>query len=814
MYPTQQLAYSLNIQQSCRQYHSAAISNDNDLFFIGNQKLTYFSTPSMHHRQHTTTTTSVQLLPKKHISTLLPTTGHTTHWIDNALISIFGKPNQPSITIIDTIHHHTSSLSVHSSSSPSKRYAHTSTLVRSKTNNSTQLFLIGGASIIENQTVQADIWKLDWDTKYWYKVVVHMNAYHLGLMGHSTISFRHHQQPDNLLTCFGADPHRHIFYNHCTTFDTERLSWKKIDFPSSSSSQVSLIPRIFTSMVSTNDTHAILYGGLSETSTLLNDIWWIHINFSSSSSDTTITFTPLTSWLPRAGHVALMISDSLMLVDGGLLDSTENDTMILDLTTLKDQTVSTSLHNYYSKRQLEDPSSIENQIQKTNTNNSSTDSGGLGGGAIAGIIVAVIFTFAISITLFIVYQRRQRRQRSYDLHSRAARFSLSTPPRPSESNTEGQQQQQRRSIILKQPEAAKTRLSHMSFGSEFNVALSPNGSRSSVSLPSRSKTTSASPTINNHTDLLLDSPSRQLYTNWICETPIPSAGLAAFNSEMINNNNNKTSVDPRHTSMYINQSISPNGLDHDDDEEDDNDSGKKRSSRALKRLRHSIFKPLETMSSITDKHNEVSSSTYSLPHLISTSRTQSATIPGMSTTLDDRTTTTPITNTKRRSSMFGLSRFLNLGDSNGDDHSSKLDATNSDPSEQQQQLYQHNHLLPDARTSLGSKSVASLQWVEFNNDMDFSANVSSRHLAVMNPRQSTTTISSISGFGTGGSIDDSSTISRITTGTSPRNTIMNRQQHPNAPYRLSQREMQSWNDARLSWLATSPPLSSAPLTKQ
>ncbi|ORZ10538.1 hypothetical protein BCR42DRAFT_494553 [Absidia repens] len=767
-------------------------------------------------------------------SHLLPTTGHTLHWIDNALVSFFGRPNQSPVSIIETKQH--SSLNIYSPyvpssssmPSPCRRSAHTTTSIHDK-NNTTQLYLIGGLST-ENDEPLADIWKLNWDSKKWINLTTALGPFEPGLMGHVTLSLPL-QSSMHLLTCFGANHQQHTFFHHCTLFNTDSLSWKRLQLSPSSSSSTSLpTPRIHTSMISANGSHAVLYGGVSSTSTLLDDLWWVDLSNIDSSSRT-IMFTPLAHCIPRAGHTALMVSDSLMLVDGGQYDGSFKDgTTILDLAAME---TSSTLHRH-QKRELESRSPAEevahDPIQVASSPSSSSQgSSGISGGAIGGIIVAVVLTLGVTITLFVFYQRRQRRQRNYDLHSRAVRFSLSTPPRPSDSYIE-----QQRSSIIQHPDAAKTRLSHMSFGSDFYVGLDGEGSRSSASsLPRRSKaattsTSSITPknSSNNNHPNMLDSPSRQLYTNWVCETPVPPSAIATTSE--YNHSNLSGALDPRHTSMYINQSTLANSADHDHDEnnDDDEDEGcaKKRSSTAFRRFRLSIFRPLDIGSTIAEQQGSDSQQQQQHQDQHNTTQIKSGACGPTSSTAnhggsgyDDQPTTNT---TKRRSSMFGLSRFLNIGDSTtgseqdqNQNHDDGLDQQN----QQQQPVYppyHRHHHQADTRASLGSKSVASLQWVEFNNDMDFDSGLASRHLAVMNHRQSVVTISSSSGFGSA-SVDDISLGSKPT---SPRNTLIMTQQqqqpsfyqrshHPSSSssYRLGHRELQSWEDARMSWLGSSPP---------
>lgn len=658
-------------------------------------------------------------LPSKYES-LLPTAGHSTHWIDDALVSFFGKPNQPPVTIVGYL---PSSISISTPSprspSPSRRFAHTTTLLHTNAT-SKSVFLIGG-STIDTDLPQSDLWHLDWLSQTWTKLALQGDPFTDGLMGHVTLPIARPYSVD-LLTCFGAN-HKG-FSQHCTLFNTNSLAWRHLHPPSLP------IGRIHSTLIPVNNTHGLLYGGLSDTSTLLGDLWWVGPDSSSSSM---ITFTFLCHSIPRAGHDTTMISETLMLVQGG---DDDNTTAMMDLETLP--SLYDSNHRYHKRRlTLRSPADDVGQAQQDGVTN------GISGGAIGGIVVAVLLIVGLSVALLVFYQRR--RQRNYDLHSRAARFSLSTPPRPSESYIE------RRSMVIQQPEAAKTRLSHMSFGSDFGGGGLSGTRLSSASLPqppSRSKlaastsslpsappvitTTSTTSTTNNHPNLL-DSPSRQLYTNWICETPVPPT---------MDNSNNIT-IDPRHTSMYVNQSMSPDQ--HDEDHEY-GDDGKKRSSTAFKRLRLSLFKPLElsTPTSITEHPDPTTISLASSVHQPDPSMMEFTTA------------------TKRRSSMFGLSKFLNRYDDTDD--------TTGPP----QQVYRHL----DPRESLGSKSVASLQWVEFNNDMDISGNLTPRQLAVMNHRQSCTTISS--GSGLSGYLGEEPT--------SPRNVVtmaQQLQQHHRQQYRLS-----------------------------
>ncbi|ORZ17017.1 hypothetical protein BCR42DRAFT_490953 [Absidia repens] len=714
-------------------------------------KLVVTSLPSVHQQQYHHQHIVAPSRPSSPIifdSNLLPTTGHTTHMIANALVSFFGKPDQPSVTIVQTEYSPPSILLPYmlpSSSSPlqqrqypSRRYAHTTTVIKSK--NSTMIFLIGG-STIEDDIPQSDIWKLDWNTRSWTNLEMRTNLYVPGLMGHVTIVLPRPLSTE-LLTCFGATHQHHAFSQECALFNADTLTWKPLKHRSP---VMHPAPRIYASMISTNDTHAILYGGQSASSILLGDLWWLRLD----DVNTTVNFIPLTHSIPRAGHNALMLSETRMLVHGGQCSesSGQNGTMIFDLDDQSSLFEFSNGNQHSRKRQLTLRSSVVENVAQISSRDGDGDTG-ISGGAIGGIIVAVIIALGVSIILFVFYQRRRRRQRTYDLHSRAVRFSLSTPPRPSESHTE------QRSSIIQQPDSAKTRISHMSFGSEFGVGYGgADGSRSSISLPVNSKKTSTFGNVstisvvvnsdgsNNHPNLL-DSPSRQLYTNWVCETPMP-AGTPMDNS----NSNNTRNIDPRHTSLYINQSTLPDTTCHDQNENDtSNIDAKKGSSAAFERLRLSIFKPLDIASTTNENKNN----------------------------------------------------------------------TTADPSQHQEQISSSSSFQnqPISTNASGATTNDTEDSHGFNSEMDFNGNLTSRHLAVMNHRQSSATISSGSGFSSGlggaGSVDDlNSTNSRPT---SPRSIVamaqqlqqqhrqMRQQHQQHSTYQLSQRELQSWEEARMSRL--------------
>ncbi|CAO3626002.1 unnamed protein product [Cunninghamella blakesleeana] len=767
-----------------RQYHSITKAGD-ELYIIGGKTFISFNTKTLHQKHYhqyqnnnNNNNNNMQIIT-------LPIKGHTLHKINNTLfISLFGKTtNTTTITTerndILLIHKEESS-SIFTTSflkpttiSPLKRYGHTSVLL----NNT--IYVIGGASTVNPNTLFTEVWKLDWSTNIWIKLLDNINP----IIGHSTILLSDNSNNNNssnsttttLLTCFGSNQSFHHlhnknspiqFYNYCTLFNIYSLQYKSIN-------NIPLQPRIYSTMVSVNNTHAIIYGGLSEKNHLLNDMWWVQLN--NHMDD--ISFHFIDTFIPRAKHAALMISDDHLLINGGqYIGSAMDETKIYNINDFNSHIKKNHQHQHHHK--------LHSRAEPFASNNNNN---GLTGGAIVGMVVGILLAVAMAIILFIFIQRKHRQHRTYDIHSRAARFSLSTPPRQSASILE------RKSQNIQSPELARTRLSQMSFGSDFRLSINDQPKRQSnliiSSSPSSTSLPSITPPSSQNHNTTLESPSRQLYTNWVCETPEPPASITR-NSTFVNNINNNhllsSSKDhqPHPLSMCNNNNSTPsiileenNNNNHNNkniqnDNNDpnskniQNDNNNNNNHHGKKRFTLNLFK------------NNLDDTSFQLQ---SSSATEAS-----SYQLGDTQTT------KRRSSLFGLSKFLNLTETTNQE----MEVNNN---MKEDELYNKDlnqlSIQKEMRASLGSKSVSSIQWVGFNNDMDFSTNRSSPRLAVMNPRHSYTTISNSSGILSGiASMNSSDDLPHHNQ--SPRNSSV---------YRLSQRELKSWDDNRLSLLITPPP---------
>ncbi|KAI9308803.1 hypothetical protein BJ944DRAFT_259599 [Cunninghamella echinulata] len=744
----QQVAYLKKVKKwKNRQYHSIIKTGDK-IYIIGGKNIITLSLQQQLHKNNNNNNTM-------HTS-LLPIEGHTSHSINqnDLLISLFGKNETNQFDMIVFYNHNASfaTFTFQPTTSPSKRYGHTS--IYNKNTNS--VFLIGGNNL-NHKTTLSDIWKLDWPTKQWIKLLNNINP----IVGHTTILL-----PNNntLLTCFGANQHSHHlpqqFYNYCTLFNTHSLRYQSIKQP------IPLLPRIYSTMISVNTTHAFIYGGLSEKNELLNDMWWIDFH-----NHKQLAFTFIGEAIPRAKHAAFFIPrDNILLIDGGqYIGSAMEETVVYNVNHLSNPSPINQHHHHHQIKPRSEPPS------------SSTNSG-LTGGAIGGMIIGIVLGIGLAIALFVLIQRKQRQQRTFDIHSRAARFSLSTPPRQSTSIME------RRSTVIQSPEIAKTRLSRMSFGSDFRLSLnndqhqqSQNKRVQSTIIPSTSSASSLA--LPNHNSTF-ESPSRQLYTNWVCETPLPPTTITR-NSTFLNNNNNNNNINPNHTSHILSNSSSSNDHHHHQQVpyhlsmqntstpsiilEDQKQQSSQNENTGIKKFRLSLFKTLDEPSYNSQQQQQPSSSTEHSSSQLGDTRA-----------------------TKRRSSLFGLSKLLNSH------QEPKKEEQEGIEKKLNQQEINRSSIQKEIRASLGSKSVSSIQWVGFNNDMDFSTNGSSPRLTVMNHRQSCTTISSSSGVLSGIISSNSSSLDDIdhNNNQSPRNT---------STYRLSQRELKSWEENRLSWIMTPPP---------
>lgn len=395
-----------------------------------------------------------------------------------------------------------------------------------------------------------------------------------------------------------------------------------------------------------------------------------------------------------------------------------------------------------SKRHL-----VRRELPEEGKGGQSDSGGGLNGGAVAGIVVGICAFFALAAG-FIFWNRRQQSRRLHFHHKhRAARFSLSTPPpsRPvSEIHHDGMGIIRTASL----PEPHHTRLSTLSFGSDFHVSMHNDPSYSSVSMPhSRFDSRISKKTLHDMPDpTMIQRPEPSL---------APSSRRPSFQA--------LASSQQQHQQSMVETSHPLSS------------SSPRNSSTAFRRLTLNLSSALRSSSANNQQ------------------RYDDDMAPSPSSILK-RYTIAGLASERRRSSMMGggssngvrTSRFL---------HIPGASAFAEEP----------NPRMSLSASSIGGRSVSSVQWVGFNDQMDYKEQHwnPTVQLAVTNEQHRQSVSSSRA---TSLALDsdpyNSSRGTLVSTTASPRNSIQQRQQQPPPPqqpsYRLSMQELYSWDDSLFS----------------
>lgn len=321
-----------------------------------------------------------------------PTVGHTSHLHvpSNSIISVFGmqQDNKESPPLIPSFHRQTATAVV-----PSGRFRHTSVIL----NNT--LYVIGGANkdskLIESQDM---IWNYSFSTDTWKSI----GTTTAGIAGHISLVYKQY-----IISCFGYQS-EHLL-NGCIWFDTNTFDSVLI---SKTTAQHWPSARIYPNLISLADNH-ILFGGQVSDNDILDDMWQLEIKkpfeMNWQRIKTKINYN-------RSGHAsALLEKENMVLYYGGQVgpQSLATDPIYLDLSKMEwiQTTPNASIRL------------VRNDVDLSDT----AENHGLGGGAIAGIIVSIVGVVALSIGFFI-WKKRVHRQKNIHQRSRAARFSQSPTP--------------------------------------------------------------------------------------------------------------------------------------------------------------------------------------------------------------------------------------------------------------------------------------------------------------------------------------------------------------------------------------------------
>lgn len=403
---------------------------------------------------------------------------------------------------------------------------------------------------------------------------------------------------------------------------------------------------------------ALVYGGLTTNGEILDDLWILDLSQIPRLQWTRISLPSGLSG--RAGHTAVLVNDSTVLFYGGSTTNGVKTDPAMLLFDLDRFAIGRKRSRLFAREPAETVSNEDKQRDH-----------GLRGGAIAGIVVGVLAFVGMSVG-FVVWTRHQQRQQRLHFHrgSRVARFSLSTPPpsRPTSNMAQTGAEDSLGNNNSVQATAA-ARLSALSFGSDFAVSTSD----ACLGFPAISIEGSSSDDTHVKRQSVVDfvppqypEPSRQksrLGSSSLSSLPQKKAVVVDNNN---NNNSSTESIDPPPPTTA-------------------------QSSSSFKRLTlnlggSTVAPTLESNTDPFPQPSESSSGAFFKRYSISAASENEK--------------------KKRRSSLFGLraSRLLRIPGANNN-------------------AQEHTMQPPVSRLSVassaGARSVASVQWVGFNDAMDY-----------------------------------------------------------------------------------------------
>jgi hypothetical protein len=629
---------------------------------------------------HSTAATTNDSLP----ILLPPTIGHTSHLHvpSSSLVSVFGmqQQNKESPPLIPS----PSSTSAIQQNEIPTAIENSSPASRYKhasvLKNKNDLYVIGGRHTDETHQLidpQDMIWKYSFSDRTWSNL--HPISTISSMAGHATVVYGQW-----LISCFGEQEGG--LSNSCTWFDTITFNSTKIT-PTASGSSIKEWPtaRTYASMISlpNNSNEYVLFGGESGEETL-DDIWKLHVDSEFTMGWQQIDYKNLENInYKRSGHASTLIDDmNVVLYYGGQSDDRSlltTDPIYLDLA--KMEWIQSKSMNSSSGRIIR-----QDGVELGNSNIS--ENNGLSGGAIAGIIVGIIGLIALGLGFF-VWRKRHQRQQHIHQQSRAARFSRSPSPMHSIAL-----QQHRNEEKIQQSNSnassgfqvgggrySRTGLADSNFLNLPELALSrhSNNRISAISLGDEFRFSADDYRRHSH-----QSTESAILGGNSNSSTIPKIELTNSNrGERNSNNSSGKSANYQLNPLY----------------EDDNNTSptatnsKKRESTGFKRLTLNLFSGASSSQQQdhqgTSKKKDRSSSLFQLR----SSRLLQPGTPNTPGTPDGRFPLSP--------KGIGL----------------------------------------QSRVSLGAKSVASVQWVGFNDNMDYNGNNwrdssgSSMHLAVVNAQR-------------------------------------------------------------------------------
>ncbi|KAL9546086.1 hypothetical protein MBANPS3_006833 [Mucor bainieri] len=474
--------------------------------------------------------------------------------------------------------------------------------------------------------------------------------------------------------------HITIVYHQCFNVTQQQLPPQIEEWPTA---------RKYASMISlpSSNTH-VLFGGENSTA-VLDDMWFLDIPAPFSMKWTKIS--TLTNYR-RSAHASALMNENVILYYGGQ-DSPSSlaaDPIYFNIT---------NKEWIHAKSQNSNPQT--NLGVDLDSNSNGQDEGkGISGGTIAGILTGVACILGLGIAYFVWRRRSQQRRQNLN-QSRAARFSQTPPSRQQHysektSNTPSDIHCSSSSIIMEEDNEKS--------GSSKNKLLPGDGLKQGgtnfISLPELALYNNSNriSTISLGTEFKFSAEEYRRQSHH-STAPSSAAAVSTSSSSVLQHTipklefNNHSIIAQNETSDSNKYELQPQQLKMEPLTEGKSVSYKRRGSTGFNRLTLNLFG--SSNSSSSSSNNNTSSTNPQQPPNSKKNRSSSLFQLRSSRLLQPNTPTTP-----------------NMTDNR----------------------YPHQQ----SRVSLSAKSVSSVQWVGFNDNMDGwrDSTGSSLHLAVTNAQRS------------------------------------------------------------------------------
>lgn len=294
---------------------------------------------------------------------------------------------------------------------PTSRIAHTTTIVGNK------VFLIGGQiPDPKNPKILSDVSYLDLSSQAWTSIVFPNTQAPPLIAMHSTVAVNNH-----LISCFGLDE-KNLPRSNCIVFDTINMTYINVTYATA------IIPpaRTYTTMVlGPNGQSLVVFGGGNDmTNQHYNDLWALDVSeipMLTWSQQNAIAVLANVTPSGRSGHSAALIGpkSNIMMIFGGQTSTAavaDSSFYYLDLTKMEWISGAT-VQTFYSSNSTP-TQSITAQGSSSAASNTATSSqspipmsNSLQPGVITVIVVVVVVVGSLAIIIGI-FQRRKHNRKS------------------------------------------------------------------------------------------------------------------------------------------------------------------------------------------------------------------------------------------------------------------------------------------------------------------------------------------------------------------------------------------------------------------